>query len=150
MSLEIKERLSNTQTTTPVSKYQESSYRYVNLAIYILAALVNSLPSQIFASINNLVSKSYNLDPLIVSLFTFVFPILHPICAFPANWILDKCGIKIGCIIGAIFLVSGVWMRTFIRENQPVYCLIGSILAAIGNVFVLNSPSIVANNWFKS
>lgn len=35
--------------------YRETPYRFINFAIYVLAALVNSLPAQTFSSINTLV-----------------------------------------------------------------------------------------------
>lgn len=132
-----------------LSSYRESRYRYVNLSIYVLTALVNSLPAQTFSSINSLVEEAYGYKPIIITLFTLFFPIFHPFCAFPANWVLDKFGMKIGCSVGGVFLIAGVWLRTLLEEGQPGWCLAGSILASIGNVFILNSPSILANNWFK-
>ena len=56
---------------------------------------------------------------------------------------------KIGCCIGGVLLVAGVWMRTLLEYQNIFWCLFGSILASIGNVFILNSPSILATNWFK-
>jgi hypothetical protein len=76
---------------------------------------VNSLPTQTFASINKLVSDNYNYDSILVTLNILVFPVLHPIFAVPANWILDKYDMKIGCCIGGILLVTGVWMRTLLE-----------------------------------
>lgn len=51
-------------------------------------------------------------------------------------------------MIGSIFVVAGVWVRTILERNEPFYCLIGSFLAAFGNLFVLNSAVKVAVNWF--
>lgn len=129
--------------------YKESSYRFINFGIYCLAALVNSLPAQTFSSINSLVSDRFQYDQILVTLNTLFFPILHPLFAFPVNWILDKFGMRIGCTIGAVLVVAGVWMRTFLKVGDIFWCLCGSALAAIGNIFVLNSPSILANSWFK-
>ena len=78
------------------------------------AALVNSLPTQTFASINKLVADNFSYDPILVTLNILIFPVLHPVCTFPVNWILDKFGMKIGCCIGGSLLVAGVWMRTLI------------------------------------
>jgi hypothetical protein len=33
--------------------------------------------------------------------------------------------------------------------RQPEWCIIGSVLAAIGNIFILNTPMKIAANWFK-
>ena len=97
--------------------YEESSYRYVNLGVYLLAALANSIPAQTFSSINSLVEREYKYSAILVTLNVLVFPILHPVLAFPANWMLDKFGMKIGCSIGGLLLIAGVWMRTLLEIN---------------------------------
>lgn len=52
------------------------------------------------------------------------------------------------CSIGMLFLTAGVWLRVLINESfAPV--LIGSLLASIGNIFIINSPSKMANVWFR-
>ena len=78
-----------------------------------------------------------------------MFSILHPIAAFPINWILDTFGVKVGCIIGGCILVVGVWLRTLIEVGEPVFVLLGSVLAAVGNIFIMNSPSKLATQWFE-
>lgn len=75
---------------------------------------------------------------------------MHPIAAAPSSWIIDKFGMKIGCIIGGVSVTIGVWLRYFLEVDQPYICLAGSIIAAFGNVFILNSASLVAFNWFPS
>lgn len=57
---------------------------------------------------------------------------------------------KIGFIAGGILVIAGVWLRLLLEDKNSTFCLLGSGLAAIGNIFVLNSPSKVAINWFKS
>jgi hypothetical protein len=57
---------------------------------------------------------------------------------------------RISFIFGAVFTVGGVWLRLLIQEENAIFCLIGSALAAIGNIFVLNTPSKLAIHWFKS
>ena len=48
-----------------------------------------------------------------------------------------------------ILTVSGVWLRTLLADGEVGWCLCGTILASIGSIFILSSPSIIANNWFK-
>lgn len=52
-------------------------------------------------------------------------------------------------IIAAILVCSGVWLRLLLEVDQSVFCLLGSALAALGNIVVLNTPSKVALNWFR-
>jgi hypothetical protein len=46
-----------------------------------------------------------------------IFTILHPIGAFPTNWILDKYGSRKGCILGSILVIIGVWLRTLMEKG---------------------------------
>lgn len=69
--------------------------------------------------------------------------------AIPTNYILDTFGMKIGCSIGGLLVIAGTWLRTFIKEGEPIYMIGGSLLSAIGNIFILNSPSQLANTWFR-
>lgn len=79
-----------------------------------------------------------------------MFTIAHPLFAVPCNWILERYGMRIGFIIGGFLVVGGVWLRILIAEERILFCLMGSVLAALGNIFILNSPSKMAANWFKT
>jgi MFS family permease len=116
---------------------------------YILTALVASLPVNTFASLNSIVEKLFNITIVEISLNTLMFPIAHTIFAFPCNWILNKKGIRISYYIAAIFAITGVWLRTLLAPGQPYICLLGSLLSAIGGIFILNTPSRLAITWFK-
>lgn len=75
---------------------------------------------------------------------------MHPIAAFPSGWVIDKLGMKIGCCIGGTAVIAGTWLRYTLNVGSPWFCLIGSALSAFGNVFVLNSSSLMAVNWFPN
>lgn len=45
-------------------------------------------------------------------------------------------------------LVAGVWLRIFIVHSL-VPVIIGSALASLGNIFIINSPSKFASTWFR-
>jgi len=122
----------------------------VILIVYISAALVNSLPVHTFSSINSIVEDVFQISQLNVTLNALLFTIAHPIFAFPWNWVLNKYGIRPGFIAGGVLLIIGVWLRLLLQVGNSTYCLIGSALAAIGNIFILNTPSKVAINWFSA
>ena len=97
--------------------YQLSRYRYINLAVFMFAALVNSLAANTFSSINSQVEELFDTSRVVVTLNALLFPIFHPISAYPASWILDNYGIRVGCSIGGVLLVSGVWLRTLLSPG---------------------------------
>lgn len=131
-------------------KYPLSKYRYINLFIFIITGMANGLPVQAFASIDSLVEKQFHYSSVIVTLNVLLCSIIHPFMATPCNIILDKFGIRIGCSIGGVFVILGVWSRTLMQVNYPAWALISSACCSIGNVFILSSPSILAIKWFDS
>lgn len=117
--------------------------------VYVLAALVNSVPVHTFSSINVVVENTFDISSIEVTMNALLFTIAHPLLAVPINWIINKKGMHFGFIIAAVLGVSGVWLRLLLDKGQSVYCLLGSALAALGNIFILNTPSKVALNWFR-
>jgi len=57
---------------------------------------------------------------------------------------------RISYILGAILVCGGVWLRVLLTEGNSFFCNLGSALAAIGNIFIIYTPSKVAFNWFRS
>jgi MFS family permease len=129
--------------------FKEEGYRWVVLSAYLLAALVNSLPVHTFSSINVLIEGKFRISDTEVTLNALLFTIAHPLFAFPCNYLISQHGMRLSFILGAAFLVLGVWLRLLLEEEQSLYCLLGSALAAVGNIFILNTPSKVALNWFR-
>ena len=92
----------------------------------------------------------FEISAVYVTLNALIFPVMHPIAAFPSGWIIDKFGMKIGCCFGGLFIIAGTWLRSILTLGNPWFCLLGSVCAAFGNVFVLNSAALMAVNWFQS
>lgn len=118
--------------------------------VYLTTAFVNSLPVHTFSSINVIVEKTFAISPLEVTLNALLFTIAHPLFAFPCNWVLNRYGMRISFICGGVLVVAGVWLRLLLEVGNPFFCLLGSALAAVGNIFILNTPSKVALNWFST
>ena len=85
--------------------------RFMNLGIFIMLCLINSLPTHTFTTINSIISDIYGIDKVVVAINTLLFPISHPIMAFLANWILDKYGLKLGVLL---LLFSAPWGQSYL------------------------------------
>jgi fucose permease len=81
------------------------------LATYLAAALVNSIPVHTFSSINVAVERIFSISPLAVTMNALLFTIAHPLFAFPCNWLINKKGMRVSYIVGAVFTVGGAWLR---------------------------------------
>lgn len=129
--------------------YREEPYRFVIVIVYFAAAFVNSLPVHTFSSINVVVEEKFDITDTEVTLNALLFTISHPLFSVPCNWVINKYGMRVSFMVGTAFVVAGVWLRLLLEVRQSIFCLLGSGLASIGNIFVLNTPSKVALNWFR-
>jgi len=129
---------------------KETKYRFVVIAVYLAAALVNSLPNNTFSGMNSTVETLFGISAVEVTLNTLLFPIVHAILAYPCNWIINRYGIRISYFIGGGLVTGGAWLRTFLAEGNPYICLLGSLTAATGSIFILNTAMKLIFNWFCS
>lgn len=74
-------------------------YRYVNWILFILAAFCNSIPTQAFAGVAPTVAKVYDISQFAVTIPSLIYPISYIFILIPANYILDKKGLKLGTLI---------------------------------------------------
>ena len=111
---------------------------------------LSTLPVNTFSSLNSVVGKLFDLSIVEVSLNTLLFPIAHTLFAVPCNLLINKKGIRISYYVSAGLVVLGVWLRTFLTEGNPYICLLGSMISAIGGIFIFNTPSRIALNWFRA
>jgi FLVCR family feline leukemia virus subgroup C receptor-related protein len=76
--------------------------------------------------------------------------LLHFPLSFPANYIVDKYGIKSGVYIAAFFLLLGSWFRCLINTGGGTFWLsiVGAICVGTANPFIINSLNKVSANWF--
>ena len=74
---------------------------------------------------------------------------MHPIFTFPAAYIIDTYGTRVGIGLGCLLGMIGVSLRMLI--NKGFYWVIfGQIVAGIGRPFILNCQAKISANWFSA
>ena len=68
--------------------------------------------------------------------------------SFPANYIVDKYGIRTAMIIASIFCITGCWVRCLINTGGFWFAILGQLLVGIANPMITNSLNKVSANWF--
>ena len=122
-------------------------YRWAVLIVYMLVVAMNQLMWITFAPITSDVAKFYGVSDLSIGLLSMSFMIVYIIFSFPASWVIDTYGIKVGVGIGAV--LTGVFglLRGVLGADYN-WVLISQIGIAIGQPFVLNALTTVAARWF--
>lgn len=57
----------------------------------------------------------YNQDSVVVNLGGLLFVLMHPIFTFPAAFVIDTYGTKVGIGIGSVLGLLGIGLRTLVN-----------------------------------
>ena len=128
--------------------YKEYPYRYVIVAIFSILSFCNGMCWVTVSPISVSIARAYDVPDGIVSIIPMCYMATYVFINFPSNWVLDVRGIKKGIVIGAIFTAIGSGFRCLISTHFA-FVIVGQILCAIGQPFILNAPTKIAIRWFK-
>jgi MFS family permease len=100
-----------------------------------------------FAPITSEAVAFYNVPALQIDLLSLIFMVVYIFISFPASYIIDTWGIRIGIGIGAALMGVFGFMKGLYGANYDMV-IIAQIGIAIGQPFVLNSVTKVGVRWF--
>lgn len=122
-------------------------YRWVVLAAFMLAVVVNQLLWISFAPITGDAASYYGVTDLSIGLLSMVFMIVYIFVSLPASWVIDTYGIRVAVGIGAALTgIFGLLRGLFAADYTLV--LVSQIAIAVGQPFILNAITKVAARWF--
>jgi fucose permease len=127
--------------------YREYGYRYAIVAIFCLLSFVDGMCWVVVSPISVPVGRAYGQSNLVVSFIPMCYMIIYVLINFPSNWVLDVRGIKKGIVVGAVLTAIGTAFRCLITTHFA-FIIVGQILCAIGQPFILNAPTKIAVRWF--
>lgn len=122
-------------------------YRWVVLIAFMAIVAVNQLLWITFAAITSEATQFYKVSELAIGLLSLSFMIVYILVSFPASWVIDTYGIRVGVGIGAA--LTGIFglVRGLIAPNYT-WVLVAQIAIAIGQPFLLNAITTIAARWF--
>lgn len=122
-------------------------YRWVVLLAFMAIIAVNQLLWITFAAITSDAVKFYGVSELSIGLLSLIFMVVYVFVSFPASWIIDTHGIRVGVGIGAV--LTGVFgLVRGLMGSDYNWVLMAQIAIAIGQPFILNAVTTVAARWF--
>ena len=122
-------------------------YRWVVLLAFMGIIAVNQLLWITFAPITSNAVEFTKFLSSVSELLSLIFLIVYIFVSFPASWVIDTYGIRIGVGIGAA--LTGIFglMRGLVASDYKLV-LVAQIGIAIGQPFILNAVTTVAARWF--
>ena len=129
------------------TNFKVYSYRWVVLLAFMSIIVVNQLLWITFAPITSTAVEYYRVSELSIGLLSLIFMIVYILVSFPASWVIDTYGVRVGVGIGAA--LTGIFglVRGFVAPDYNLV-LIAQIVIAIGQPFLLNAVTTVAARWF--
>jgi len=122
-------------------------YRWVVLLVYFIINILMQLQWITFAPITSGAVAFYNVPAIQIDLLSLIFMIVYLFVSFPASYIIDTWGIRIGIGIGAVLMGVFGFIKGFYGSSYGMV-VIAQIGIAVGQPFVLNSITKVGVRWF--
>jgi cyanate permease len=131
------------------SGFKVYGYRWVVLLAFMAIIAINQLSWITFAAITTDAMQFYGVSDLSIGLLSLIFMVVYIFVSFPASWVIDTYGIRVGVGIGAI--LTGVFglMRGLAASNYT-WVLVAQIGIAVGQPFILNAITTIAARWFPT
>jgi sugar phosphate permease len=124
-----------------------SPYRWIVLAVFMLAAAVNQLCWIVFAPITSTAMSFYGTSDLMIGLLSMVFMIVYMIVVLPSAWMIDNWGFRAAVGIGTALTAAGALGRgIFARSFPAVFAF--QVLIALGQPLILGAVTKLAARWF--
>jgi MFS family permease len=122
-------------------------YRWIVLLAFMAIVAVNQLLWITFAAITSEAMRFYKVSDLAIGLLSLSFMVVYLLASFPASWVIDTYGIRIGVGIGAV--LTGIFglVRGLVAANYT-WVLVAQIAIAVGQPFLLNAITTIAARWF--
>ena len=129
------------------SGFKVYGYRWVVLLAFMAAIAVNQLLWITFAAVTTQATQFYGVSDLYIGYLSLSFLVVYIFVSFPASWVIDTYGIRVGIGIGAALTGAFGLMRGLVADNYT-WVLVAQIGIAIGQPFILNAVTTVAARWF--
>lgn len=129
------------------SGFKVYGYRWVVLLAFMAIIALNQLLWITFAAITTDAMQFYGVSDLSIGLLSLIFMVVYIFVSFPASWVIDTYGIRVGVGIGAA--LTGIFglMRGLTASNYT-WVLVAQIGIAVGQPFILNAITTIAARWF--
>ncbi len=104
-------------STLPIPLYKEEPARFWILFIFSLANIEAGAMWNCIAPIASILHDNLSLSYTQINLFTIVYYIGFLIMTFPANYLVERYGLRPALILATFLLMVGQWLRLFFTHT---------------------------------
>ncbi|XP_055924917.1 feline leukemia virus subgroup C receptor-related protein 2-like isoform X2 [Argiope bruennichi] len=123
--------------------------RYFMLFLFVTYSMSSAFQWIEFSIIANIVSRYYEVKEYDISWTAMTYMIFYIPLIVPANWILEKKGLRFAVLLGSFGTCAGSWVKCCsLFSNSFAVVMVGQSIVAASQVFILGIPSQLAGVWF--
>uniref|UniRef100_A0A182WEW4 Major facilitator superfamily (MFS) profile domain-containing protein n=1 Tax=Anopheles minimus TaxID=112268 RepID=A0A182WEW4_9DIPT len=124
--------------------------RWFLLVLCVLSIAVSYVQWIQYSIVANIMAKYYNISSSWIDWTSMIFMVIYIVAVFPVSYIMDVKNMRQSAVIGAVGTALGAWIKVFSADpSQFKIVIIGQIVSAIAQVFLLSIPSRLSATWFS-
>lgn len=123
--------------------------RFVVVTLFSLVQMMTSVLINTLTPIAKSLQTLYGQDPIIVNSGSLLFALMHPLFTFPASYVIDTYGTRMGISVGSALCLLGTALRMLVNQSFG-WVIAGQVIAGIGRPFILNCQAKISANWFTA
>ena len=136
------------------ANYKTYCSRWLMLALFCGLTFTNSFLWISFSSIEVFTAQFYEVSPTAVNFLSVIFMIMYVPGSLLTAYYLSSRGFRFTIVLGALFNVSGAWLRylsIFVAKSGWIrygVLFLGQLICAMGQPFFVNTSAKLAGDWF--
>ncbi|KAJ8656646.1 hypothetical protein O0I10_007723 [Lichtheimia ornata] len=143
-------------SSSSLQEYRTYPIRFYGLTVIGLLNIASSLCWLSVAPVPDYASEYFGGASLsVINWFSNVFMLTYLVAGPLSSIVYDRWNIKIGIVGGACLQVLGAWLRFFSwfvknsSSGRLALAMVGQVICAIGQPFILNAATPYAALWFS-
>ncbi|TKR92355.1 hypothetical protein L596_007026 [Steinernema carpocapsae] len=136
----------DSKSTTVTRVY---SKRYLILLMFVCLSASNAMQWIEYSIIANIFVNFYGVSYGAIDWTSMIYMLTYTILVFPGSWFLDRFGLRISVLIGALGNCLGAWIKVLSTHPDGFWItFIGQTIVGSSQVFILGIPPRLAAVWF--
>ncbi|KAF1770777.1 hypothetical protein GCK72_002600 [Caenorhabditis remanei] len=123
--------------------------RWLILVIFMFLSGSNGAQWIQYSIIANIVSEYYNVSFQAVDWTSMIYMLTYIFFFIPAAWLLDKWGLRLSVLLGALGNCVGAWIKLMSTHPDSFWVtFVGQTIVGASQMFTLGIPPRLAAVWF--
>ncbi|XP_019354779.2 heme transporter FLVCR2 isoform X1 [Alligator mississippiensis] len=126
-----------------------SRRRWAVVLLFSSYSLCNAFQWIQYGSVNNIFSRFYGQPAFAIDWLSMCYMLAYIPLLFPVAWLLDCRGLRLIALAGSALNCLGAWLKLgSLKPHLFAVTVLGQVVCAVAQVFILGMPSRIASVWF--